>query len=98
MHYKTEIERLPGESLASMADRLEEEAALLKFRAGMLRHYAKKVDLQDPEPEPVPHPDDGLPDPGNGRPCPPDTRGGCPPADPRPIPDPTPHPGGPVLV
>lgn len=54
--------------------------------------------MADPEPKPQPHPDDGLPDPGNRRPCPPDTRGGCPPADPRPVPDPAPHPDGPVLV
>jgi len=56
--------------------------------------------LQDPEPEPVPHPDDGLPDPGNGRPCPGDTRGGCPDEPPRPVPDPSPpRPGeGPVVV
>jgi len=56
--------------------------------------------MQDPEPEPVPHPDDGLPDPGNGRPCPGDTRGGCPDEPQRPIPDPSPpRPGeGPVVV
>lgn len=51
------------------------------------------------EPEPVPHPDDELPDPTNGRPCPTDTRGGCPDEPPRPIPDPSPpRPGGPVVV
>jgi len=65
------------------------------LRGGVIR---SRQLMQDPEP--VPHPDDGLPDPTNGRPCPGDTRGGCPDEPPRPIPDPSPpRPGeGPVVV
>lgn len=90
---------LPGERVLNRSDRLivvekrwphpvgMNPGERVTMKGGAIR---SRQLLQDPEPEPKPHPDDGLPDPGNGRPCPGDTRGGCPDEPPRPIPDPSP--------